>query len=79
MILWVAVHMAHNAGGFKVIHAGMVSEAENSTGDEGLAAWAGRPGRPCATIACRKISQMANFAHYLDRLPLKHTFFQPKI
>jgi hypothetical protein len=43
MILWVAVHMAHKAGGFKVIHAGMVSEAENSTGDEGLAAWVGRP------------------------------------
>jgi hypothetical protein len=38
MILWVAVHMAHKAGGFKVIHAGMVSGAENSTGDEGLAA-----------------------------------------
>jgi hypothetical protein len=40
MILWVAVDMAHKAGGFKVIHAGMVSEAENSTEDEGLAAWA---------------------------------------
>jgi hypothetical protein len=29
MILWVALHMAYKAGGFKVIHAGMVSEAEN--------------------------------------------------
>jgi hypothetical protein len=38
MILWVALHMAHKAGGFKVIHVGVVSEVENSTEDEGLAA-----------------------------------------
>ena len=76
MILWVALHMAHNAGGFKVIHAGMVSEAENSTEDEGLAArLAVRFRSPCTGTLCRKISQIGDFAHYLDRLPLKHTFF----
>jgi hypothetical protein len=76
MILWVAVHMAHKAGGFKVIHAGMVSEAENSTGDEGLAGRVASEGRCLRTgTFCRKIRQTADFAHYLDRLPPKHTFF----
>jgi hypothetical protein len=80
MILWVAVHMAHNAGGFKVIHAGMVSGAENSTGDEGLAAALTSQVRCHRTgTSCRKFSQITNFAYYLDRLPPKHTFFQPKI
>jgi hypothetical protein len=76
MILWVAVHMAHKAGSFKVNHAGMVSEAENSTGDEGLAAArAVQIRRPCNGTFCRKISQIADFAYYLDCLPPKHTFF----
>jgi hypothetical protein len=76
MILWVAVHMAHKAGGFKVFHAGMVSEAENSTEDEGLVAGSAVQLRsPRSGTFCRKISQMGDFAHYLDRLPPKHTFF----
>jgi hypothetical protein len=35
-ILWAAVDMAHEAGGFKVNYAHMVSAAENSTRNEGL-------------------------------------------
>jgi hypothetical protein len=80
MILWVAMHMAHKAGGFKVIHAGMVSGAENSTGDEGLAAaLTCSVQRPWTGTSCQKFSQTAGFAYYLDCLPPKHTFFQPKI
>jgi hypothetical protein len=50
---------------------------KNSAWNEGL----GRTGRlhlRCFSTgkACRKFSQNADFAYYLDCLPPKHTFFQ---
>jgi hypothetical protein len=60
---WVAVDMAHKPGGFKVFRAVMVSEAENSTKHEGLAAWPkSRAWSVSAATWCRKFSQIALFA-----------------
>jgi len=69
--------MAHEGGAFKVIHAYKVPARQNSAWNEGL----GRTGRlnlRCFSTGkrCRKFSQNADFAHYLDCLPPKHTFFQ---
>jgi hypothetical protein len=76
MILWVAVDMAHQGGGFKVNCAHWFRSGKNSAWNEGL----GRAGRlrlRCFSTgkSCRKFSQNADFAHYLDCLPPKHTFF----
>lgn len=80
MILWVDVDMAHEGGGFKVFRHRMVSLEQNCAWNEGLGLAAGPAFRCFRTgTFCRKISQNAHSAYYLDCLPTKHTIFPPKI
>jgi len=76
-IPWAALDMAHEGGAFKVIRAHWFRPGKNSAWNEGLG-WAGRLGLRYFSTGnlCRKFSQNADFAHYLDCLPLKHTFPQ---
>jgi hypothetical protein len=73
--------MEHEDGAFKVNRVVRFA-AVNKAPSKGLSLRTNRRVRStlrCKKNRCRKFSQTVIFDHELDRLPIAHTFFLPKI